>query len=310
MKKVLIVLGALLGVTGMAWSQVKVDEQFIPTEKALLWKISGKDLQQPSYLFGTIHIIDKEDYFFTPYMQKALDEAQSVAFEIDMEDMTDFSKIVGMMSSMYMKDNKTLRDLLSEEDYELVSDHFNEMGLPLMLLERIKPMFLSVLAGGGENMMGFGQGGDEAEGGMVSYEMELTEAAKAKQKDIAGLETMEFQMSLFDSIPYDAQAKMLMSSIKAEKADTGENQLDQMVKMYKEQDIQGMQNMMDSDPDGLGGYEELLLQKRNRNWIPQMAEMMGAGSVFFAVGAGHLGGEEGVISLLRQAGYEVTPVRE
>jgi hypothetical protein len=309
MKKVLIVLGALLGVTGWTWAQVKVDERFIPTEKALLWEISGKDLQRPSYLFGTIHIIDKEDYFFTPTMQKALDAAESVAFEIDMEEMTDFSNIMGMMGSMYMKDNKTLRDLLTEEDYQLVNEHFTEMGLPLMLLERIKPMFLSVLAGGGEDMMGFGQGGGE-QGGMVSYEMELSEAAKAREKEIAGLETMEFQMGLFDSIPYDAQAKMLMASIKAEKTEEGENQMDQMVKMYKEQDIQAMQSMMKTDPDGLGGYEELLLQKRNRNWIPKMADMMSKESVFFAVGAGHLGGEEGVISLLRQEGYEVKAVLE
>lgn len=308
MKKVLIVLGALLGVTGLAWSQVKVEEKFIPTEKSLLWKISGKDLQESSYLFGTIHIINKEDYFFTPHMQKALDDSESVAFEIDMEEMSDFSNIMGMMSSMYMQDNKTLKDLLTEDEYQLVSDHFSEMGLPLMLLERIKPMFLSVLAGGGEDMMSFSP--DGGDGSMVSYEMKLAESAKAQEKEISGLETMEFQMSLFDSIPYDAQAKMLLSSIEAEKPEEGENQLDQMVKMYKDQDIQSMHSIMDSDPDGLGGYEELLLQKRNRNWIPKMSEMMSSGSVFFAVGAGHLGGEEGVISLLRQAGYEVEAIKE
>lgn len=307
MKAILTSLGALLLLSNLAWSQ---NEATIPTEKALLWEISGNELAESSYLFGTIHIINREDYFFTPTMEKALAQTEGVAFEIDMEDMTDFSKIMGMMSSMYMKDNKTLKDLLSDEEYEKVSAHFQKMGLPLMLLERIKPMFLSMMASGGEDMMGgLSMDGDTASS-MVSYEMELMEKAKAQQKEIAGLETMEFQMSLFDSIPYEAQAKMLMSSIESENSEEGPNQLDEMVKLYRDQDIQGMQNLMGDDPDALGGYEDLLLQKRNRNWIPIMTDMMAEHSVFFAVGAGHLGGEEGVINLLRQKGYEVKAVSE
>lgn len=306
MKKILLLLGILVSTVGVSWSQ----SNYAPTEKALLWEISGKDLTKPSYLFGTIHIIKKDDYFFTPTMEKALMSTDGVAFEIDMEDMSDFSKIMGMMSSMYMKDNKTLRDLLDDDEYDMVNTHFQKMGLPLAFLERIKPMFLSMMAGGGEDMMGFSLDG-ESNSSMVSYEMQLMEMAKKEEKDITGLETMEFQMSLFDSIPYDAQAKMLLSSIEAEdKSEAGENQLDMMIKLYKAQDIQGMQNIMKDEPDALGGYEDLLLQKRNYNWIPIMSEMMTEKPMFFAVGAGHLGGEEGVISLLRQQGYEVKAVLE
>lgn len=306
MKKILLLLGILVSTMGVSWSQ----SNYAPTEKALLWEISGKDLTKPSYLFGTIHIIKKDDYFFTPTMEKALMSTDGVAFEIDMEDMSDFSKIMGMMSSMYMKDNKTLRDLLDDDEYDMVNTHFQKMGLPLAFLERIKPMFLSMMAGGGEDMMGFSLDG-ESNSSMVSYEMQLMEMAKKEEKDITGLETMEFQMSLFDSIPYDAQAKMLLSSIEAEdKSEAGENQLDMMIKLYKAQDIQGMQNIMKDEPDALGGYEDLLLQKRNYNWIPIMSEMMTEKPMFFAVGAGHLGGEEGVISLLRQQGYEVRAVLE
>lgn len=310
MKKILLLLAVLITASGVSWSQTAAAGQHVPTEKALLWEISGKDLQKPSYLFGTIHIINKDDFFFTPAMENAFKSTDGVAFEIDMEDMTDISKIMGMMSSMYMKDNKTLKDLLSDEEYERVNAHFQKMGLPLAFLERIKPMFLSMMAGGGEEMMGFSMDGNGSSS-MVSYEMELMEKAKTQEKEISGLETMEFQMSLFDSIPYDAQAKMLLSSIDSEvESEEGDSQLEMMVKLYKSQDIQGMQNLMGDDPDALGGYEELLLQKRNRNWIPIIAEMIAVKPIFFAVGAGHLGGEEGVISLLRQEGYEVKAVME
>lgn len=304
MKYILNFLAALLWLIPTAWAQQAADTLALPTEKALLWEISGNGLSQPSYVFGTIHIISRDDYFFTSSMQQALESAETVAFEINMEDMSDFSKIMGMMAGMYMNEGKTLRDLLSDEDYSLVEAHFKKKGLPLAFLERIKPMFLSMLAGGDE-AMNFSLDGSSD---MVSYEMELMSLAKAREIEIAGLETIEYQMSLFDSIPYDAQAKMLVAAIQAE--GNGQDQLEQMVALYKAQDIHGMQAVMDSEEGGLGGYEEILLLKRNRNWIPSMIEMMGSKPVFFAVGAGHLGGPEGVLFLLRQAGYEVRPVLE
>ncbi len=115
-------------------------------------------------------------------------------------------------------------------------------------------------------------------------------------------------MSLFDSIPYDAQAQMLMATIQSDEKDSESNQLEEMVKMYKDQDIQGMQRMVKGDEGGISEYEELLLLRRNRNWIPIMEDMMANNPTFFAVGAGHLGGEEGVIALLRKAGYKVAPI--
>ena len=70
-----------------------------------------------------------------------------------------------------------------------------------------------------------------------------------------------------------------------------------------------MQSMMADEASGIGGYEDLLLVRRNRNWIPVMGEMMMAKPTFFAVGAGHLGGDEGVVALLREAGYTVKPLK-
>ncbi|MCB0580105.1 MAG: TraB/GumN family protein, partial [Phaeodactylibacter sp.] len=193
-------------------------------------------------------------------------------------------------------------DLLSEEDYKLVEAHFEEVGLPLMFLERIKPMFLSAL--GGEDMISMGSGDDSQ---VVSYEMELMQMAQQRKLPIEGLETAEYQMSMFDSIPYTVQAKMLVETIKSEKTDSG--QFAKMVELYKNQDLQGMQGMMEDESSGIGGYEDLLLVRRNRNWIPVMGEMMVAKPTFFAVGAGHLGGDEGVVALLREAGYVVKPLR-
>lgn len=275
---------------------------FIPKEKALLWKITGKNLTTPSYLYGTIHMIDKEDFFLTDATKRAVKETEMLTFEINMDDMTDMGAQMALLTKAFMADNKSLSDLLTEDEYKMVKKHFEEKGLPMFLFERVKPMFLTVLAD-----MDLSGGGGMASGEIVSYEMELMEMGKAGGKKMGGLETAEFQMSMFDSIPYEAQAKMLVDAINA--GDSGDEQFAAMVKLYKEQDIQGMQTMFQGEEGGLEGYEDLLLTMRNKNWIPIMNEQMTAMPTMFAVGAGHLGGRMGVIALLREDGFTVEAMK-
>lgn len=286
-----------------AWAQTGAADAYTPTaeENSLLWEITGQGLETPSYLFGTIHMIGKKDFFLTEQMETAFAKTKRVAFEIDMEEMSDLSTLMPLMMKTFMAEGTTLRDLVSEEDYKLVKKHFEEIGLPMMLLDRIKPMFLSAMSSG--DMFGADSGPES----MVSYEMELMQMAKKQEKDIAGLETVEFQMSMFDSIPYDAQAQMLVESIKS--GQSGDDQFADMVRLYKNQDILGMQTMLKDEDEGIADYEDLLLAGRNRNWIPIMADMMKQGATFFAVGAGHLGGKTGVVALLRQEGYQVKAIR-
>lgn len=307
MNRFSVFLFLFLGSISTLWSQVETPLSYAPTdeEKSLLWQISGLELQTPSFLFGTIHMINKADFFLPDGLKDALAGSDKITFEINMEEMNNFSALMPVMMKMFMADGKTLKDLYTEEEYTIVQEHFNKIGLPLAFLNRIKPMFLSMMAS--EDAMNMQN--PEKEGEIVSYEMELMKIAQTQKKAVDGLETAEFQMSLFDSIPYEAQAQMLMASIQSGSEESEGNQMEEMVKMYKDQDIQGMQRMVKGDKDGISEYEELLLLSRNRNWIPVMEKMMAAKPTFFAVGAGHLGGEEGVIALLRKVGYTVVPVK-
>lgn len=276
-------------------------EKKMEDRNSLLWKVTGKGLKNPSYVFGTIHLINEKDFLFTPAMEEAFKESKAVTFEIKLDDMNNMSSQMSMMMKAFMDGGKTLRDLISKEDYELVQKHFSKIGLPLVLLERMKPMFLSALASGDispEKM---------SSGEIVSYEFKLMDKAKAQNKPINGLETMEFQMSLFDSIPYEAQAKMLVDGIKS--SDASEDQFRKMVELYKNQDLEGMQRMVTGDEEGFGKYEDILLVKRNQSWIPLMITAMEKQSTFFAVGAGHLPGEQGVVELLEKQGYTLTPIK-
>ena len=99
-----------------------VEQSFTPTqeENNLLWEISGKGLAAPSYLYGTIHMIPAENYFLTEATKAAFDKSTRIAFEIDTEEMTNPAAIMGLLGKMYMNNDTTMADLLTEEDYEIV----------------------------------------------------------------------------------------------------------------------------------------------------------------------------------------------
>ena len=282
--------------------EVAREDAYKPLTNALLWKIEGNGLQTPSYLFGTIHLIGSDDYYLPTGTLSAIDNSEKMVFEIDMKEMGDMGAMMGLMNKAFMKDNKTLRDLISAEDYALVDAHFKKMGLPLMMLERMKPMFLTVFASGDMDPAGL------QNGSMKSYEMEFLEIANTSNKPTGGLETIEFQLSVFDSIPYTAQAEMLVETIKDEDKDS--SQFDDMVQMYKNQLINDMVSMIGDEEEQLSEYEDILLSKRNEAWISGMKTMMNEMPTFFAVGAGHLAGERGVIHLLRKEGYTLTPLSQ
>ncbi len=270
-------------------------------ENGLLWSITGNGLEQPSYLYGTIHMIDSDDFFWPNGTLEAFSATERVVFEIDMDMMNDMSAQFSMLMGVMMADGTTLGELLSEEDYAFITKEFDELGLPMFLLERMKPMFLTIFAGGDFSPEQF------TGGNIKSYEMEFMAMAEEQSKETGGLESVEFQMSIFDSIPYKAQADMLVEGLRS--SDNGEDQLKEMVELYKKQDLNGLNDMLNSEGETLMEYDHIILEGRNRAWIPVMDEMMKEKPTFFAVGAGHLAGETGVIHLLRAEGYQLRPIK-
>lgn len=293
---------AFLGLLLLGFGSCKTSQKtYTPLEKSLLWEISGPGIKQPSYLYGTIHMIPSDDYFLPKGTLSAIEASQNMVFEIDMKDMSDVSALFGMMGKIFMKDGVTLKTLLTTEEYQLVENHFKDMGLPIFFLERIKPMFLSAFATSDMNPNSL------KDGSIKSYEMAFYEISQDRNMTTGGLETIDFQVSVFDSIPYKEQAKMLVESLKTLDEDNGE--LDKLVSLYKAQDIDAMVNTMSSENSELAPYEDILLNGRNKTWIPQIIQQAKLQTTFFAVGAGHLAGSNGVIHLLRKEGYKVKPVK-
>ena len=264
-------------------------------DNTLLWKISGNGLSRSSYLYGTMHVLCAGDATISDSLKLAIKYADEIYFELDMDNM---GEMLGAMKYLRMNDGKKLSELLSKEEYAKVEEYFkhNAVPLPLAMMNRFKPYFISSLIG--EQMMSCDQ-----KNGMEEL---IMRESKKYSKEIKGLETTEFQASIFDSIPYEKQAKDLVSyidSIDSYKAVTME-----MIDVYRQQNLERMDSLMHKSDPGMDEYMDILLYGRNRHWVDQMPEIMKGKCILFAVGAGHLPGEQGVISLLRKKGYKVTPM--
>lgn len=286
MKKNLFALALLISVFNLSAQKL---------ENTLLWEITGNGLEKPSYLFGTIHV--SCDATLSDKVKKALDETTQVVLEIDIDDP---SMQMKMMQGMMMKDGKTLKDLVSESEYQAIDSLFKKnIGMSIGMLEKVKPSLLqSMLI---PKLL---------DCPMQSVEMELMKVAKKDNEEIKGLETIEYQMSIFDKIPYDAQVKELVRAAKDNLA-FDKATIKTMLEIYKSENISKMLSMMDEDDTSImNEYSDEMLDTRNENWIPEIGKYAKEKPTLFGVGAAHLAGDKGVIKLLRKAGYNVKPIME
>lgn len=262
-------------------------------QNSLLWKITRKDLKQPSYLFGTIHLLCADDYIWTPAMSKSLRNCQEVCFEMDMDDP---SVMVQVASGMIDNNGKLLKEYFTDGDYEVITQFVRDsMGMNMMMFQQMKPAALQTL---------FASRVVSCES-PVSYESNIMDEAKSLKKEITGLEEPAEQLALFDRMPQDSVVKDLVAmaiDYSKERTEYGK-----MLEAYKKQDLAELYRIIEESrlaSDDLSGF----LDERNIKWIDRMEGKMEQRPVFFAVGAGHLPGANGIIQLLRNKGYKVAPV--
>lgn len=271
--------------------QVSLKAQ-IPTEKALLWEISGKNLSESSYLFGTFHLLCPEDLHISSTIKEKFESSKQLYLEIDFSDPDIGMKMTHVMK---MRNDSTFHDLYDSLAYVQVND----------TLEKRTHMRLDMF----KNMKPFGLYSIVLMGALgcqpASWELNLAKMAGEEGRKINGLETLESQAAIFDTVPYRLQAEQLKELVL--NMDSTKREINNLIKLYKEQDINTIHEKITSDPL-MEKYLDIMLYNRNANWIPIIIEQVQTVPTFFAFGAGHLGGEQGVINLLRQEGYTVTPI--
>lgn len=263
----------------------------VPKEKTLLWEVSGKGISKPSFLFGTIHLMCSDELKIPKVVQEKFNTAGKLYLEIDMDDPSMMSE---MMAGMQMKDTSTLEKLMGK-NFDTVNTVFQKTtGMPLKMLNTAKPFLLMSMLY--PSIMGCTP---------VSWESGFEKMAKEKGLETEGLEKLSDQMNIFEKIPYKVQSDMLVKMVL--NMDSSKKEFFEMMNVYRKKDINQL-NILTSKEDDFGEYTAILLDNRNHNWIPVIGEQAKKMPTFFAFGAGHLGGEKGVIYLLRQAGFTVKPV--
>ena len=263
-------------------------------DNSLLWEVSGKGLKKSSYIFGTFHLMCRQDIQLSEQLKTAVGNSDLVYLEMDMDDPAIMLSGILLMN---MKNGKKLTDLYTEEEYQKVSSFFKDsLNMPIGLLQSTKPFFLAAMLY--PKMMPCKT--------VSGVEEELMKLAKQYKKEIKGLETMEFQAAVFDSIPYEEQAKELLKSI--DSLDAYQKYFDNMINVYKTQKLGEIEKLFKNTDFGMEQHQEILLNDRNRNWVNQLKTILKTESVFVGVGAGHLVGNEGLITLLRKEGYTLKPL--
>ena len=237
----------------------------------------------------------KNDIYFSNQLTNAFASAGKVYMELDMDDP---SVLMGGMMMMSMKNGKKLSDLYSEADYSKLKLFFKDsLQMQIGMFESMKPFMLVALLY--PKMMPCKT--------VSGVEEELMKLAKTQKKEIFGLETMAQQAAVFDSIPYEEQAKELLKTV--DSLQDNKKYFDTMLKVYKSQRLNDIEAMFSKSEFGMQDHEDVLLYDRNRNWVNQLKTIMKEQSVFVAVGAGHLVGEKGLVALLRKAGYKLRPIK-
>ena len=289
MKRVLVIIAFVLMLAQSANAQ-------------LLWKISGRGIEKPSYILGTHHAVPFTYCDSIPGLMKAFEEVEFVIGEFDMVKMGEMTpaQMQNMQKMMMMPADTTLLSLFSNEEKELLDAYLKEtVGAQLEMFSAMKPMTIMVTV---QNKILMDIIPDIAS--MTGMDKYMQTLAVSKGKSIGGLETMEYQMNLLYGCSLEEQADALL-----EMAQNGNSKelMTELTVAYKTQNLDVLWSVF---KDQMTSYEyDALVSVRNRNWENQIMELLPVQSSLFVVGSGHLPGEKGMINLLKKAGYKINPVK-
>ena len=295
-------LAALLALATLAGLSAAAAE--VPYGQGVLWQVA-KDNRPPSYVFGTIHLGGAALLDLPTAVRRAFESARSASFELILDEAT--SRRLAEASTF--TGWRTLDDVLGPDLYAEVVKVAAPYGLTIHELRRLKPWVVLL------TLRRSGSAADGTLAGGPALDLWLQQQAARRATPIYALESVEEQIAVFADLPENTQRKLMRSWVVARARQTGDEQTgnDDMVGLYLKRDLGGILERMYGDSEGLDPalnrlLMDRLLTARNRVMVRRMAPRLAEGKAFIAVGAGHLPGEQGILSLLAQQGYRVTRV--
>lgn len=275
--------------------------------RSVLWKVERPGVPS-SYLLGTIHMTDPRVTSFSPRLKAALAQTDTVALEVaDVSTDATNAAILKAARLVLFTDGRTLDELLSNEEYDKVKATLTGAGLPGEIAAMFRPwvvsMILSVSACERQKV----------KDGLPVLDLKLANIARERGMRIVGLETIESQLAAMASIPDEQQIAMLRASLRF--AHRSNDTMETLLQLYLSRDMgsawpfhlalakqAGIANQ--TFPD----FQKRIVSDRNLQMRNAALPLLRKGRILIAVGALHLVGDKGLVELLREVGYKLTPV--
>lgn len=280
-RSVVIIIAVIFG------SSVQAQTISPKLENSLLWEVSGNGLEKSSYLYGTIHMICGPDYFLSDKAKRAFETSNKLVLEINFNDPKELTEMQQLAMGKEPLSKRLSPEQLSKLDAILKST----TGMTVQQVDSFSLLTVMSLI----SMKSFGCAD------LKFYEMEFIDQAKKRSIEIGGLETVKTQFASLENAYSNDEVIALLE-------ESNDEETNKLVAAYKKENIETLYDITTDKKVTSDTTKKIILDNRNSNWVKDMPSLMQKESVFFAVGAAHLGGEFGVINLLRKAGYIVKPV--
>jgi len=252
------------------------------------------------YLGGTVHLLRPSDYPLPAPFEKAYQDSSTLYFETDIAGMSDFAVQARMMQELLYSDGRTLQSVLDAPTYAALAAHVSTTGLPMQMMERFKPgMLVSTLQVIEFQKMGFTPQGVDA------Y---FNSRALGDGKQVGELESIDDQIGFIANMGEGNESEFVRSSL--DDMQEIETAMDQMIAAWRSGDNATLEALFVADmKEEYPTLYEALLVRRNTAWIAIIETLFeNQGNEFVLVGAAHLVGEDGLLSLLEQKGFEISRV--
>ncbi len=266
----------------------------------LLYEISGNGLTKSSYLFGTHHMVPVQTATKIPGLFRAFNDCSAVVGEFVDDNPEEMQRQILIASKM----EESIFKLLTPEEEVLIDSALQaELGLTLANVQYMRPNVIAMIY-----EMTVRERVLKSQMGDMAMDSYFQVAGSELGKAVYGLETVDDQLKmLLRSIPIERQAEILVETIRNTNDIITENS--KLDSLYEKGDLEGLYEMLIETEDMTEAEKFLLVDERNHDWLPKIEKHIKQESCFIAVGALHLPGNDGLINLLRKAGYKVKAVK-
>jgi uncharacterized protein YbaP (TraB family) len=284
---IVIVLAALTVCTTSA--------QTAATGKSFLWKVHSG--QKVLYLAGSVHALGADSYPLSAAYESAFNSSGTLVEEINLAEAEQLAAAPLLLSKGLYTDGRTFESAVGKDTATLVATRLKTTGIPMEMIRTMKPWMVMLLITAFEAQ----KAGLDAALGLDKY---FFDKARAASKPVLALETAESQIDRFDKMPETLQEQMLRSTLT--ELDSQQNSVAAMINAWKTGDAAALEKMSLSSFDGYRGAFSSLIVERNNNWVPQIEACMAKPQpCFVVVGAAHLIGPDGLLTLLKKKGYKI-----